>query len=78
MEELNIYVFTRTFLGGGTHDWLVQATETEINLLKELEMKEYRVVDVIVTKATDPEVKFTHQFDSSGQMWCKMPINIFN
>lgn len=76
MQGKNIYLFTRHWSTGGSHSWKVEATPDEIKLLKELELEDWRV-DSIDIEPLSVGDKPTHVFDTSGQLWCKTPINIY-
>jgi hypothetical protein len=78
MEELNIYLIKRTFKSGYSHDWTVEATETEKDLLVAKLKEEDRVEKVDVEKL-DSGTSPSHIFDSNGQLWCQVTdMNIYN
>lgn len=78
MEEQGIYLFRRNWVYGGCHEWMVQATEAEINALKDFELQnnDVRVASVNI-ELLDSEVEPSHAFDSNGRLWCKMPVDIY-
>lgn len=70
MEQINVYIFRRHF-EGYSHDWIVEATETEIHNLVRNEMDNNKRVRKVEISFANSEL-VTHQFDSEGQLWCRV------